>query len=233
MRLDRFLRERGYGSRKEIQENIRKGKVSVDSEIVKDPGFRVPEGAEVCFGGQPVDKSRYICYLLNKPSGCVTARTDENHPVVMDLVPSDVPDLAPVGRLDKDTEGVLLITNDGELAHRLLSPKYHVPKKYYAECRSPFPEEAKTLLENPMIFKDFTTEGAVFEKLTDSSAYLTVTEGKFHQVKRMFLKIGCEVTYLRRESFAGLTLEGLAPGEYRKLSEEETTALRKAAGLEE
>ena len=231
MRLDRFLSERLPESREEIKKNIRAGKVTIDGQAVRDPGVKINGTESVQYRGEVIDAEAYEYWLLYKTAGYVTARTDEEHQTVMELVPSKRKGLSPVGRLDKDTEGVLLITDDGELNHRLVSPKYHVDKKYYAECDRAFPENAKEILERPIEFKDYTAEGGVFEQITENSCYLTIAEGKFHQVKRMIAKCGTEVTYLRRESFGPLTLINMQPGECRKLEKEEIEALKESAGL--
>ena len=164
--------------------------------------------------------------MLNKPAGYLTAREDLHKKVVMELVPSSRRDLSPVGRLDEDTEGVLLITNDGMLNHRLLRPDNHVAKKYLAKVDTPLPADAKERLESPMDLKDFVTAGGSYEQVDAYSAYLTITEGKYHQVKRMFGALGCKVTELRRVSFGSLTCADLDAGECRRLTEEELRALK-------
>ena len=214
-------------TRENSKKKIRNGKVEVNGTVVTDPGFHVKDSDVILLDHEKLSLSGFEYWLLYKPAGYLTARSDNKKPVVMSLVPSSKKDLALVGRLDEDTEGLLLVTDDGQLNHKLTSPKFHVSKKYYIECDRPLPKNAKELLEAPMAFKDFTTAGAVFEKLTETSCYLTITEGKFHQVKRMILKAGCEVTYLRRETFKGLTLDHMKPGECRPLTEEEIEDLKK------
>ena len=227
IRLDRYIHERTKESRDKIKFLIKKGAVTVDYDIVKDPARKLRGDEEVRIYEELLPESRFVYYLLYKPSGVVTARSDEKDMTVMDLLfEGEDTDLSPVGRLDKDTEGVLIITNDGELNHRLTSPKYHVKKKYYVECDKPFPDNVKEILESPMEFQDFTTLGSEFEKLTENTGYLTITEGKYHQVKRMFRRLNLEVTYLRRDSFGPLTLKGLEKGSSRSLTEEEIRLLK-------
>ncbi len=222
MRLDKALADQGIGTRKEVRELIAKGRVSVDGETVKQPDLQVSESSEILLDGGMLDLAPYEYWLLYKPAGYLSATEDRVHPVVTELIPSKRKGLAPVGRLDIDTEGLLLITNDGAFSHRLQSPKYHVPKTYYAELDSDLPENAAGLFSQTMTFSDFTAKPADgFEKLSARSALLTISEGKFHQVKRMFAKIGCEVVYLRRERFGSLTLDSMHPGEARKLTEKE------------
>lgn len=226
MRIDKFLADMNFGTRSQVKDLIKKKLVKVNGEIVRSSSLSVCDTDIVEVDGQNVSYVELEYYLLNKPAGYLSATEDRHDPVVMELVHSQRKDLYPVGRLDKDTEGLLLICNDGDLTHRLLSPKYHVDKKYYAELDKPLPDNTKELIEAPMDLGDFITKGSVFEKISDTSAYLTISEGKFHQVRRMFEKVGCTVTYLKRVSFAFLTLEGLETGEYRKLSEEEVEKLK-------
>ena len=226
MRIDKFLADMNFGTRSQVKDLIKKKLVKVNGEIVRSSSLSVSEKDTVEVNGQTVSYVELEYYLLNKPAGYLSATEDRYDHVVMELVNSQRKDLYPVGRLDKDTEGLLIICNDGDLTHRLLSPKYHVNKKYYAELDKPLPDNAKELLEAPMDLGDFITKGSSFEKINDTSAYLTISEGKFHQVRRMFEKTGCTVTYLKRVSFAFLTLEGLETGQYRKLSEEEIEKLK-------
>lgn len=228
MRLDKFIALQGIASRSQAKELVKKGKVLIQGSPVKHADTDIPEGERVWIDGTEYVCSEYEYYLLYKPAGYLTARSDTRQPVVMELVPSKRTDLAPVGRLDADTEGVLLITNDGALAHELLSPRKHVKKTYYAELDRELPPDAEMLLKQPMEFSDFTSAPAdAFEKLDARKALLTISEGKFHQVKRMFHAIGCEVTYLKRVSFGCLTLDGMKPGECRKLTAEETETLKR------
>lgn len=233
MRLDKYLSELQIASRTEIKEMIRRGRVKVNGNFNIKPDLHVTEADQIEVDGRPAKLEQFEYYVMNKPAGYLTAREDRNKPVVMSLVPSKRKDLSPVGRLDEDTEGILLITNDGLLNHQLLSPKNHVKKKYYAELDKPLPDNAKEILEAPIEFQDFTSKPGEYEKLSERSAYLTITEGKFHQVKRMFWKVGCEVTYLKRVSFGPLELKDLPLGEVRKLTEEELRSLKSASLKEE
>ena len=221
MRLDKCLSTMGVGARSYVKDLIRNGEVSLNGQICRVPETKVSEEDEILVAGQPVLHESFEYYILYKPAGYLSACEDPRKPVVMELVPSKRTDLFPVGRLDFDTEGLLLITNDGELNHRLLSPKYKVPKKYYAELDADLPDDAEEQLAKPIVFRDFTSEPAVLERIDSRRAYLTVTEGKYHEVKRLFHAIGCDVTYLRRETFGKLSLKGLEKGEIRKISRDE------------
>ena len=221
MRLDKCLATMGIGARSYVKELIRSGAVSVNGNICKAPETSVSEDDEILVNGKPLEHEDFEYYILYKPAGYLSACEDPRKPVVMELVPSKRTDLFPVGRLDFDTEGLLLITNDGELNHRLLSPKYKVPKKYYAELDANLPPDAKEKLSRPIVFQDFTSEPAVLEVIDPRHAYLTVTEGKYHEVKRLFHAIGCDVVYLRRETFGKLSLSGLKRGEIRKITKDE------------
>lgn len=232
MRLDKFLADMGYGTRNEIKKMIRKGYVEIDGQVIKKADTAVDENTVVYFDGEPVEYVSYEYYLLNKPAGYVTATKDSAHPVVMELIESVRKDLVPVGRLDKDTEGVLLITNDGDLNHALLSPRRHVEKTYYIETDRPLPDMAEQIFSEPIRFEDFTSKLAIYEQINDNSAYLTIHEGKYHQVKRMFEYINCPLTYLKRIRFGNLTLDGLETGEYRPLTEKEIEELKQLVSQE-
>lgn len=227
MRLDKYLADMSLGTRSEVRELIRKGKITVNGKTVKDASLQIRESDSVACEGQEVSYVEYEYYLLNKPKGYICALEDRRHPVIMELIRSRRKDLVPVGRLDLDTEGAILLTNDGQLNHFLLSPKNHVPKTYYAETDKPIPEEAVGLFEKGLDLGDFISAPAQLKILGENKAELTIHEGKFHQVKRMFEKVGCTVTCLQRLRFGELTLEGLQTGEYRSLTEEEITALKK------
>lgn len=229
MRLDKYLAESGCGTRSEVKKILKTGAVSVNDTVVKDGAIKVNTEADIvaCMG-KTVSYSRYHYIMLSKPAGCVTATKDNVHKTVMDYLPQDFhKNLSPVGRLDLDTEGLLLITDHGELAHRLLSPAHHVPKTYYAKIRGQVLTEHVTLFEQGVdIGEEKLTKPAVLEVLhsdeTMSEIKVTITEGKFHQVKRMFHAIECEVVYLKRLSMGSLVLdETLQPGEWRYLTKEE------------
>ncbi|MCR5330255.1 MAG: rRNA pseudouridine synthase [Lachnospiraceae bacterium] len=239
MRLDKYLANNGFGSRSEVKKLIASGKISVDGTVIKDSTYNVGEGS-VISGTDAAEGHRVSTemtyYMMNKPSGVVTAASDATSPVVMELLGNDRrPGLNPVGRLDKDTEGLLIITDDGELNHFLTSPKRNVPKKYFAILDGIPDEEGIARLKEGIRFKEFTSRPALLEiseidrKAGTSGVFITVTEGKFHEVKRLAAAIGCDVKYLKRTMFAGIELdEGLAPGEYRKMTDAETDMLRRA-----
>lgn len=236
MRLDKYLAEMGVGTRQEVKKQIRQGKAAVNGTVVKAADTKIDETSdEVTICGRNISYVSYEYYMLNKPAGVVSATEDRRDTTVIDLIKKKKrKDLFPVGRLDKDTEGLLLITNDGDLAHRLLAPKKHVDKVYYAKIDGIVTEE------DVKRFAEGIDIGAEEEEMTrpakldimksaeESEIRLTIHEGKFHQVKRMFLAVGKEVTYLKRERMGTLCLdENLKPGEYRLLTEEEIENVRK------
>ena len=236
MRLDKYLAEMGVGTRQEVKKQIRQGKAAVNGTVVKAADTKIDETSdEVTICGRNISYVSYEYYMLNKPAGVVSATEDRRDTTVIDLIKEKKrKDLFPVGRLDKDTEGLLLITNDGDLAHRLLAPKKHVDKVYYAKI------EGMVTEEDVKRFAEGIDIGAEEEEMTrpakldimrsaeESEIRLTIHEGKFHQVKRMFLAVGKEVTYLKRERMGTLCLdENLKPGEYRLLTEEEIENVRK------
>ena len=175
MRLDKYLADVGIGTRKEIKKLIVSGALKVNGETATKPDFKVDESAEVFLYDELIQYQQYKYYLLNKPQGYIC--TKDGSPNVLELVPNYIKNLNPVGRLDKDTEGLLLITNDGQLTHRLISPKYHVDKKYYFECDHPLPEDAEIILSQPIEFSDFTSLPAKLELISPVSGYLTIHEG--------------------------------------------------------
>lgn len=228
MRLDKYLAEMGAGSRAEVKKQIRWGKVMVDGKTIRKPEYKLDEAcAEVCYKGIPIAYQKQEYYMLNKPAGVVSATRDKKEKTVLDLIESKKrKDLFPVGRLDKDTEGLLFITNDGELAHQLLSPKKHVDKVYFAKVSGVVTQEdVNRFAEGVAIGNDEVAKPAKLEILESgeiSEIRLTIQEGKFHQVKRMFQAVGKEVVYLKRLSMGNLVLdETLKPGQYRPLTEEE------------
>ena len=232
MRLDKFLCEMGVGTRSEVKAYLKKGQVTVNGEITKKPEVKIDENKDViCYLGQTLVYEAVQYFLLNKPAGCVTATRDNLSETVMSFLPENRrDDLFPVGRLDKDTEGLLLITNDGQLAHELLSPKKHVDKTYFAVIDGAVKEEHKQLFLDGMdIGDDEPTMPAKLEILKSdetSEIELTIQEGRFHQVKRMFEAIGTKVTYLKRISMGPLSLGNLQPGEVRVLTETELEQLK-------
>lgn len=233
LRLDKYLADMQVGTRSEVKQMIRKGLVTVDGLVIKKPEEKVDyESQVVTCGGVIVSYQQYEYYMLNKPAGVVSATEDPRDQTVIDLIEDRRrKDLFPAGRLDKDTEGLLLITNDGALAHDLLSPKKHVDKKYYARIEGAVTEEdIKMFQEGVDIGEKKMTLPAVLTILRsgeESEITLTICEGKFHQVKRMFEAVGKKVTYLKRLSMGSLVLdEQLLPGEYRTLTEQELTQLK-------
>ena len=232
MRLDKFLCEVSVGTRSEVKACLKKGQVTVNGEIIKKPEVKINENKDViCYLGQTLAYEAVQYFLLNKPAGCVTATRDNLSETVMSFLPENRrDDLFPVGRLDKDTEGLLLITNDGQLAHELLSPKKHVDKTYFAVIDGEVKEEHKELfLEGLDIGDDDLTMPAklvILKSGVTSEIELTIQEGRFHQVKRMFEAIGTKVNYLKRISMGPLTLGDLEPGEVRVLTEDEIQKLK-------
>lgn len=229
LRLDKFLADAGIGSRSQVKQYLKKGQVTVNGIITKSGDIKIlPDTDRILYQGTPVIRSSYVYYMLNKPAGYVSAVTDGESPTVISLIhDSTHSDLFPVGRLDKDTEGLLLITNDGALAHRLLSPKKHVDKTYYTEFTGVLPNDAIEQCQKGIkIGDEKPTMPAYLELLSSSSALLTIQEGRFHQVKRMFHALNCEVTYLKRIRMGSLQLDDSLPsGASRPLTSEELDSL--------
>ena len=237
MRIDKFLCECGVGTRSEVKKIIKNKLVTCNGEVITKADVKIDEASDrICYKGTPLQYEKFSYYLLHKPAGCVTAKTDATHGTVMDFLPEDIhKDCAPVGRLDLDTEGLLLITNDGELTHHLLSPSHHIPKTYYLVVAEEIPQaaveafkqgigdEKPTLPATLEIIEEANDESTILPR---HSAYLTISEGRFHQVKRMMHSLGCEVTYLKRISMGPLTLGDLKRNEYRKLTVEEISLLK-------
>ncbi len=237
IRLDKYLADLSIGTRSEVKKYVRQGKVTVDGIIMKNPETKIePDKQEVMFEGKPLSYVKYEYYMLHKPAGVISATTDVKEKTVIDLIDSKVrKDLFPVGRLDKDTEGLLIITNDGELAHRLLSPKKHIDKVYYAKVRGTVTEEdVKVFSEGLDIGQGDIAKPSKLEILKSdeiSEIRLTIQEGKFHQVKRMFYSVGKEVIYLKRLSMGSLRLdENLSIGAYRPLTKEELNYVKGYSG---
>lgn len=236
IRLDKFLSEMSGWTRSEVKKIVRTGSVTVDGNEVKKPETKIDEKLSIVrVDGRQIKYNKYEYYMLNKPKGFVSATTDREHKTVVEIISSsEKKDLFPVGRLDIDTEGLLLITNDGELAHRLLAPKNHVEKTYYVEVSGILDDVDVDAVEEGLdIGEEKNTIPAKMEILkTDiqnniSSCYLTIHEGKFHQVKRMMKKLGKTVIYLKRVSMGSLILDSkLKKGNYRKLTEQEIIELK-------
>lgn len=233
LRIDKFLADMGQGSRSEIKEYIRKGLVSVNGTAVKSPSEKADTELDtVWLDGRKIEYVMFEYYILNKPAGVVSATEDSREKTVLELIESRRDGLFPVGRLDKDTEGLLLITNDGQLAHELLSPRRHVDKTYFVQTDGRLTAEHTELIaEGLRVDEEFTALPGRLEIIKSgevSEAFLTIHEGKFHQVKRMMEACGCAVTYLKRISMGGLKLpKELAPGEYRELTPQELSDLKK------
>ena len=261
MRLDRLLAQEGFGTRSEIKKAIRSGRAAVNGTIEKDPGRQISSDDEVRFDDKVIARVEFVYYMLYKPAGVITATEDSRTATVLDLLrtpessgsPSERQpvqpsrsvqpvlrrDLFPVGRLDRDTEGLLLITDDGQLAHRLLSPGRHVDKVYYAVVTGQVTEEDRrrfaeglcvdeSLTAMPARLLSAAEAARETEQLSGLIPEDPIREGKFHQIKRMFAAVGKEVLYLRRLSMGPLLLdEALSPGEFRELTQEEIRLLRK------
>ena len=234
MRLDKLLSNLGIASRAECRRLLRAGRVRVAGECWRDGARNVPEGAEICMDGVPLDTRTVRHLMLNKPAGVLTATEDGKQATVMELLPAlyRACGCMPVGRLDKDTTGLLLLTTDGTLAHRLIAPERHVDKVYEAEVEGALEEADIAAFAQGIPLKDFTALPARLEILGPGRGRVTVREGKYHQVKRMFGARGKPVLRLHRTAFGPLALDaGLAPGEYRDLTEKEIAALYQAAGM--
>ena len=234
IRLDKYLTEMGEGTRSQIKEMARKGRITVDGIPEKKSERKIiPDQNTIAVDGRNISYAEFEYYMLCKPQGVVSATEDNRYQTVIDLIADRKRgDLFPVGRLDIDTEGLLLITNDGDLAHQLLSPKKHVDKVYYAKVEGEIPADAKKRMEEGVVLEDgILTMPACLEILeygNPSSILLTIREGKFHQVKRMFEALGCSVVYLKRLSMGSLKLdENLQPGDYRPLTAEEVDLLKR------
>lgn len=227
MRLDKYLCDCGVGTRSQVKKELKQKKVKVNGDIITDAKYQVDEKKDkVIFAGSPVLYQEYIYYLFHKPAGCVCAREDDLHDTVFSYVPMNAKgDLSPVGRLDLDTEGLLIITNDGAFSHALLSPRKHVDKTYFAKLDNPAkPEDIDIFMTGMDIGDDKPTKPAVLriDELDAKKVYITISEGRFHQVKRMVAAVGKEVLYLKRLSMGRYLLpDDLKPGEYRTFTEEE------------
>lgn len=239
MRLDKFLADMQLGSRKEVKALIKKGLIQVDGQTVRSDKTQIDETkAQVTFDGEVIAYQKYFYYMLNKPAGVISATVDNYEETVVDLLADEDfrEDLFPVGRLDKDTEGFLLLSNDGALAHRILSPKRHVEKEYYAQVKGLLTAADVTAFAQGLIIDggeetlpaQLTIVG-LDEAAGTSEMRLILHEGKFHQVKRMVQAVGKEVTYLQRIRMGQVPLDpALALGAYRPLTKEEVQALEKA-----
>lgn len=227
-RLDKYLSEAGVESRRKIKEVIRSGRVCVDGVVVKLPDQKLDEETAVVTldGAEVLRGSQTVVLMMNKPAGCVTAASDAKDKTVMEYLPKEYKRLMPIGRLDKETEGLLLFTNDGYLAHRLLSPKRGIEKTYYAEHEGTVTAEDIAIFAQGCVLKDGTKcLPAVLERIDDGKCLVRVREGKYHQVRRMMASLHKPVVYLRRISEGTLSLGELPIGMTRKLTEREIEQL--------
>lgn len=237
MRLDKFLANSGIGTRKEVKDILKNKKISVNDIFVKDGKIQIDEEKDIVkYEDKIIYYKPFVYIMMNKPAGVISATEDNHHKTVIDLLNNEYRtyDIFPVGRLDIDTEGLLLLTNDGVLSHNLLSPKKHVDKKYYVKIANSLSDDDIKMLENGIkLEENFVTKKAKVEIICNNSeknenwAYITISEGKFHQVKRMFKAVNNEVLYLKRVKMGGLLLdEKLKLGEYRELTEGELNNLK-------
>lgn len=233
MRLDKFLANAGIGTRSEVKQYIKKGMIQVNGAPVKKADVSISEDSDlILFQNKPVTLQKWFYYMMNKPQGVISATEDNFQKTVLDLLgPDKRKDIFPVGRLDKDTEGLLLLTNDGNLSHELLSPKKHVSKVYYAKIEGCVTEEDVEIFKKGVVIDDtFTALPAVLKIITAgdiSEIEVEIYEGKFHQVKRMFQAVDKKVIFLKRLSMGALSLDPtLKPGDYRPLTEEELRSLK-------
>ena len=230
MRLDKFLCACGIGTRMEVKKLLKTGVVTVDGEIERDHGRQIdPDRHEVVCNGETLRYREHIYVLLYKPEGVISATGDRWHDTVLDLLEGAYAEreLFPVGRLDRDTTGLMILTDDGPLAHELLAPKKHVEKVYEAELDRPVGEDDIAAFAAGIALEDFTTKPAKLQSLGGNRARATLTEGKFHQVKRMFEARGKTVMKLHRSAMGPLVLDpDMKPGDWRELTEEEVSALK-------
>ncbi len=231
MRIDRFLSDMGIASRRESAAAAKRGQITVDGEVVRDPSRHIdPDSANVIYMGRRVDYARHVYVMLNKPEGYVSATEDSRLPVVTELLSDELKrmELFPVGRLDRDTVGLMILTNNGPLAHSLLSPKHHVKKEYYFKCAEPLVADAEARFRDRITLADGyeCKEAELVADPDRMGGVITLTEGKYHQIKRMIASTGNAVTFLERISFAGIPLDRtLSRGEWRMLTDAERTLL--------
>lgn len=225
MRLDKFFSELKIFSRREIVNELKKGYIKVNNVVVKKADFKINEEKDIItYKDNVIKYKKYIYLMLNKPEGYISATEDLTQKTVLDLIPDNLRkfNLFPVGRLDKDTTGLVILTNDGISAHNALSPKHHVKKKYLFAVIDPFSEEDKEAIENGITLADgYTTKPCVIERIGATSGFITLTEGKYHEIKRLFGARGNKIIKLERISFSEIYLGDLPLGQYRHLTEEE------------
>lgn len=231
MRIDKYISGCGYASRKDVKKLIKQGIVFIDGEVCKKPEEQTDENSIVEVDGERLIYREFVYLMLNKPQGCVSAVYDKKYPVVTKFVPEEYAhfEVYPVGRLDIDTEGLLILTNDGQFAHEMTSPKKDVYKRYFAVLDKPMEEKDVEIFADGMEFKEFTAKSAKLE-ITENpnEVYIEIAEGKFHQVKRMCERVGKTVTYLKRVAIGNLKLDkSLEKGEVRELTKDELDMLHK------
>ncbi|MBP6243306.1 MULTISPECIES: pseudouridine synthase [Hominilimicola] len=231
MRIDKYISGCGYASRKDVKKLIKQGLVFIDGEVCKKPEEQTDENSIVEVDGERLIYREFVYLMLNKPQGCVSAVYDKKYPVVTEFVPEEYAhfEVYPVGRLDIDTEGLLILTNDGQFAHEMTSPKKDVYKRYFAVLDKPMEEKDVEIFAGGMEFKEFTAKSAKLE-ITENpnEVYIEIAEGKFHQVKRMCERVGKTVTYLKRVAIGNLKLDkSLEKGEVRELTKDELDMLYK------
>ncbi len=227
-RLDRFLSEAGIESRRKIKDIVKSGRVCVNGSVVKSPEIKIDEQSDIITldGVQIRGGSRRVVLMMHKPAGCVTAAKDDRYPTVMQYLPAEHAKLMPIGRLDLETEGLLLFTNDGDLAHRLIMPKHQIEKTYYAEHLGTASEEDVQAFREGCVLKDGTKcLPAILEPIGEGKSLVRVREGKYHQVRRMLASRGKPVSYLRRIAEGEVELGELPLGMTRELTEEEIAKL--------
>ena len=225
IRLDKYLTECGIGSRSEVKKLVTMKRVVVNGIIAGNGDIKIDEfNDKVEFDGKELHYRKFRYYMMNKPAGVITAAEDKKHDIVMDLLPDWVvkKDLFPVGRLDKDTEGLLLFTNDGEFSHRILSPKNHVEKEYYVVLEKDISDDEIRKVESGVVIDDgYNTKESKIRRVSDNEIFLTIVEGKFHQVKQMMEAVGNRVSYLKRVRFADLVLNDLQTGGVVEINRED------------
>lgn len=229
MRLDKFLCFTKNLSRKDAKEAVKKKRIQVNGAVVSDPGLVIKEGTDVvAYDGEQLIYEEFVYYMLNKPAGVVSATKDNVSKTVIDLIDTERENLFPVGRLDKDTVGFLIITDDGALSHHLTSPRHHIDKTYFVRSKSALSKEDFERIEKGIELEDgVITKPGHIEKVSDKEYLLTISEGMFHEVKRIFFALDNEVLYLKRIKIGNVILdETLKEGEYRRLTEEELSELK-------
>ena len=227
-RLDKIISEAGLCSRRDCERLAKRGRITVDGVIIKNASEKVSETAIIEIDGEPVARHREVVCIMNKPSGFVTSTDDDRNPTVMELLPEEMlrQKVVPAGRLDKDTEGLLVFTNNGDLLHKLISPKYEVQKIYYVEHEGDVTEKETDKAEKGIELKDGTVcKSAKIERIDEGKSTICIREGMYHQVKRMYAALGLHVNYLRRIQIGNLPIGDLKPSEVRELTKEETEKL--------